>query len=335
MKIQTASPVAWPSSAAGNGAFPPTNPYVCFFASLRRHPHLRSWLAAYTAIALALKVNPSISRLYCTLAFLTSTILLLTWRGAFHSLVRDGAIARELRQKAVFIGWNSECTRALVRIQQGRGHPTEIIGIIAPPDGQFQCPPPADIPVLGNYNHRRQLMRDSGADILLAVDGAISRDEMVHLSEVCGRDLIDFKLIPSCFQVLPSNLQLENINGKPVLGIGPALAHGLAKAGEDTAARRRLAATSTGLALLLVLAAMGALAAILLTIPYPVLLGEQFAGKEDMLRPALWLGTAMLGLLLLLNLTDRLREGCLETHANNIWGAVGNVLAAAAVGLGV
>ena len=119
------------------------------------------------------------------------------------------------------------------------------------------------------------------------------------------------------------------------IGIGPALAHGLAKAGDDTAARRRLATTSTGLALLLALAAMGALAAILLTIPYPVLLGWQYAGKEAMLRPALWLGTVMLGLLLLLNLTDRLREGCLETHANNIWGAVGNVLAAAAVGFGV
>lgn len=119
------------------------------------------------------------------------------------------------------------------------------------------------------------------------------------------------------------------------IGIGPALAHGIAKAGEDSAARRRLAATSAGLALLLALAAMGVLAAVLLTIPYPVLLGDQYAGREDVLRPALWLGTLMLGLLLFLNLTDRLREGCLETHTNNVWGAVGNVLAAAAVGLGV
>ena len=179
-----------------------------------------AWLAAYTAIALALKVDPSISRLYCALAFLTSTILLLTWRGAFHAIVRGGAVARELRQKAVFIGWNAECARALERIQEGRGHPTEIVGIITPPSGVFASAPPADVPVLGHYNQRRRLMRDSGADIVLAVDGAVSRDEMVHLSEVCGRDLIDFKLVPSCFQVLLSNLQLENINGMPVLGVG-------------------------------------------------------------------------------------------------------------------
>ena len=119
------------------------------------------------------------------------------------------------------------------------------------------------------------------------------------------------------------------------IGIGPALAHGLAKAGDDTTARRRLAATATGLAVLLALAATLLLAVVLLAVPYPALLGEQYAGKEPMLRPALWLGTVMLGLLLLLNLTDRLREGCLETHANNIWGAFGNVLAATAVGLGV
>lgn len=179
-----------------------------------------AWLAAYTAIALALKVNPSISRLYCVLAFLTTTVLLLTWRGVFHAIVRSGSIARELRQKAVFIGWNSECARALERIAEGRGHPTEIVGIISPPAGEFDMPPPDGIPVLGHYHQRRRLMRDSGADIVLAVDGAVSRDEMVHLSEICGRDLIDFKLVPSCFQVLVSNLQLENINGMPVLGVG-------------------------------------------------------------------------------------------------------------------
>lgn len=119
------------------------------------------------------------------------------------------------------------------------------------------------------------------------------------------------------------------------IGIGPALAHGLANAGEHTATRRRLASTATGLALLLALAATVLLAIILLTVPYSTLLGDQYAGKEAALRPALWLGTAMLGLILLLNLTDRLREGCLETHTNNIWGAIGNVCSATAVGFGV
>jgi O-antigen/teichoic acid export membrane protein len=54
-----------------------------------------------------------------------------------------------------------------------------------------------------------------------------------------------------------------------------------------------------------------------------------------MLRPALWTGLGLFLLLFVLNLTDRMREGLLEASANNVWGAAGNLVAAAAVGIGV
>jgi exopolysaccharide biosynthesis polyprenyl glycosylphosphotransferase len=38
--------------------------------------------------------------------------------------------------------------------------------------------------------------------------------------EVCGREFVDFKLVPNCFQVLLSGLRLESVNGMPVLGVG-------------------------------------------------------------------------------------------------------------------
>ena len=54
----------------------------------------------------------------------------------------------------------------------------------------------------------------------MVVDGTLERHQMLELAETCGREFIDFKLIPSCFQILVSNLQLESIHGMPVLGIG-------------------------------------------------------------------------------------------------------------------
>jgi O-antigen/teichoic acid export membrane protein len=121
------------------------------------------------------------------------------------------------------------------------------------------------------------------------------------------------------------------------VGIGPALAHGLSKAkaeGREDDARELSSSAfflSGGLALLAGLI----LAAVLLAVPLPVIFGNEFAGKEGMLRPALWTGLALFLLLFLFNLTDRTREGLLETAANNLWGAAGNVLAAIVVGIGV
>ena len=121
------------------------------------------------------------------------------------------------------------------------------------------------------------------------------------------------------------------------VGIGPALAHGLSKAkahGHEEDARQLSSSAfflSGGLALI----AGAILAAVLLAVPLPAIFGNEFAGKEAMLRPALWTGLALFLLLFIFNLTDRTREGLLEASANNLWGAAGNVLAAAAVGIGV
>lgn len=121
------------------------------------------------------------------------------------------------------------------------------------------------------------------------------------------------------------------------IGIGPALAHGLSEAGAkgDTERQRQLASTSFFLIAGLASAAALILAAVLWTVPIPVLFGEKFVGFEASMRPALWLGLGLFMLMILLNVTERVREGLLEVSHTNTWGAAGNVLAAAAVGVGV
>lgn len=121
------------------------------------------------------------------------------------------------------------------------------------------------------------------------------------------------------------------------IGIGPALAHGLssAKARNDEGRVRSLASSAfvlvAGLAVLIGVI----LSAVLLATPLTWIFGDGYSGKLDVLRPALWTGLGLLILLFVLNLTDRMREGLLEASANNTWGALGNVIAAVAVGVGI
>ena len=121
------------------------------------------------------------------------------------------------------------------------------------------------------------------------------------------------------------------------VGVGPALTHGLtrARAANDETKQRELGSSAfflmTGIALLAGLL----LAAVLVFVPLPAIYGPEFAGKENVLRPALWVGLGLFLLIFVLNLTERVREGHLEVASNNLWGAAGNVLAALFVGVGV
>ncbi len=178
------------------------------------------WGASFLALALALKIDPPISRLYCAIGTVTSMSGLLAWRWVLYCMLRRDGSADKLRQRAVFIGWNEECAGAVRRFGQGRANQIRIVGAISPPRDSYECMPPNEVAALGEYDEHRRILRESGADIVMVVDGTLDRREMLALAETCGREFIDFKLVPSCFQILISSLRLESIHGMPVLGIG-------------------------------------------------------------------------------------------------------------------
>jgi exopolysaccharide biosynthesis polyprenyl glycosylphosphotransferase len=178
------------------------------------------WGGCFLALTLVLKIEPAISRLYCAIGCATAMIGLLSWRWLLYCVLRREPIAATLRQKAVFVGWNGECDRALKRFGNGRANQITVAGVIAPPRMAFETQPPDQVLVLGSYQALRPLLRTSGADVVMVVDGVLDRHQMLELAETCGREFIDFKLIPSCFQILVSTLQLESFHGMPLLGIG-------------------------------------------------------------------------------------------------------------------
>jgi exopolysaccharide biosynthesis polyprenyl glycosylphosphotransferase len=183
------------------------------------------WLVAFLGVALVLKLDPAISRAYCVLGSATAMGLLCGWRWFLYCVLRRESFAQALRQKAVFVGWNEECGRAVERFSEGRSHQITVHGVIVPPNGRLESLPSPDLPVLGSYSDFRDIVRNSGADLIMAVDGCMERHEMLLLAETCGKEFVDFKLVPSCFQILVSGLQLENFHGMPVLGIGKLPLH--------------------------------------------------------------------------------------------------------------
>jgi exopolysaccharide biosynthesis polyprenyl glycosylphosphotransferase len=183
------------------------------------------WLVGFMGLTLILKIDPAISRVYCVIGAMIAVALLCSWRWFLYCVLRRESFATALRQKAIFVGWNEECSRAVERFSEGRAHRIKVHGVVLPPGAKLDAQPPADVPVLGGYHSFREIARNSGADLIMAVDGCMERHEMLLLAETCGKEFVDFKLVPSCFQILVSGLQIENFHGMPVLGVGKLPLH--------------------------------------------------------------------------------------------------------------
>lgn len=182
-------------------------------------------------------------------------------------------------------------------------------------------------------------------------DHAEHRSRSIRLAVItsfvskAGTILLQLLSIPIAIRVLGRgefglyttvNLTLSTISLLQV-GVGPALTHGLAGAiaSGDDAKQRELGSSAFFLMAGIALTAGILLAAVLLLVPVSTLYGPEYAGRESVLRPALWVGLGLFLLIFVLNLTERVREGHLEVASNNLWGAAGNLVAAVAVGVGV
>jgi len=55
--------------------------------------------------------------------------------------------------------------------------------------------------------------------MVILTDVNCVKGEIVSLANLCEKAMIQFKIIPSFFQILVSGLHLETVSGVPVLGV--------------------------------------------------------------------------------------------------------------------
>lgn len=176
------------------------------------------WFAAYLSFSLAVKFQPSISRLYAILSLVSTLATLLVWRTIFHRILRSEVFARVLRQNIVFVGWSNEVAGLADAIESDSSHPYRIAGaVISGPD--YKLPPPPGVPRLGTEDNLANLIREGVADIVVVGDLEIGSERILNLANLCEREMVQFKIIPNYFQILVSGLQLETISGVPIMGV--------------------------------------------------------------------------------------------------------------------
>lgn len=177
------------------------------------------WTTGFLAITLALKLQPSISRVYVMLNGATALLLVLGWRSVFMSCLRAPGRIEALQQRTLFVGWNDEAVALWKTMKRDQACAFDIMGWVRTESAAESRPTDGGVPCLGDLSEVERLITTHAVDMVVVADLHGPREQMIALANLCEREMIQFKVIPSYFRVFVSGLTLETIAGTPVLGV--------------------------------------------------------------------------------------------------------------------
>ncbi len=175
------------------------------------------WAMGFLGFALIFKFQPTISRIFVAIATLLVPGSLLGWRAIFHGFLLRSAAAESLRQRILFVGWNEEAERLTGAFTHDPGSAYEVVGCVNSMRARFQRKP--KVRVLGAFAELTSVIERESVDMVVLTDVNGVKGDIVGLANTCEREMVQFKVIPSYFQILVSGLHLETVGGIPVLGV--------------------------------------------------------------------------------------------------------------------
>src|SRR5205814_5879493 len=164
------------------------------------------WLCAFMSLNLVLKFQPTISRIYIFSSYISYLSAIVLWRWLFHQLLSNESINRALRQRVLFVGWTEEANRLNSLVCKDPSHLYEVIGWIPAPLSRRNLAVSPEVPELGDCSELPNLLKRHHIDMVVLADVGLVFEEIVGLSNLCEKELVQFKIIPSYFQILVSGL---------------------------------------------------------------------------------------------------------------------------------
>ncbi len=177
------------------------------------------WTAGFLLVALAFQISTPISRIYMALNGVITLTLLLAWRAYFNVRLRHPSRMVMLQQRTIIVGSGEDALDLQRQFDENPEHAFKIVGWVESEDAAPPARPAIGAPCLGKVNDLERIVATQPADMVILTDLSGPRDRAVQIANLCEREMVQFKIIPSCFRVFISGLHLETVGGTPILGV--------------------------------------------------------------------------------------------------------------------
>ncbi|HVU16757.1 MAG TPA: sugar transferase [Candidatus Didemnitutus sp.] len=174
------------------------------------------WLVAYLAFSLVIKFDPPISRLFVVLAAIVALLAMWIWRELFYFVLTRPAVLPLVQRRVAILGWNGDAAELAAELHERRAHPYRVVGVVTLPGA---APLPAGQQSLGDFEALADVLAREYIDVLIAATLDLPRADLQRATELCENAYVEWKVIPSAFQIFVSGLTLQSIGSIPVLGV--------------------------------------------------------------------------------------------------------------------
>ena len=178
------------------------------------------WGVLLALVSLGLKVDPAISRLFILFSTLTLTGLLPLWRFAYtRRFIAQSSCRAWVQRQVLIVGWNSQVPSLLQRAEDTRLlYPLKVVGIVGD-IGATELPEEIQQYSVTNdiKTELEILLQTQHYDEVILAEGSVDGDDSFKVQQICGRELIDFALLPATISSLAGCLSLESVQGVPLL----------------------------------------------------------------------------------------------------------------------
>ena len=176
------------------------------------------WTLGFLLVTLTLEFYPPISRVYTFLVGGCTLITVLAWRSTLETFfLHRPATLDSLRQRTILVGWNEEAARLCENFSRDPLSAYNVIGWVR--TGADNTATLPTVPCLGDAYDMEQVLARHNTDMIIAADLNGPREQLMEVANICERELISFKMIPSCFPIFVSGLHLETMAGTPMIGV--------------------------------------------------------------------------------------------------------------------
>ncbi len=176
-------------------------------------------LVLATALAFAIRTEVPFSRTVAALSFFTVTILVIIERNVLFQLERHWAKYQAEKRNVLVLGAGPMAVRLRHALEGEPRLRSRIVGFL-PLGGE--TPDPALPPALvrgGLAELTGLLQRERIAEVILANPSELSHPDMVGVMVECEKALADFMMVPDLFRMLTSRMNMQTVEGIPLLGI--------------------------------------------------------------------------------------------------------------------
>src|SRR3981081_3886519 len=150
------------------------------------------------------------------MAWAITPSIVVIWRSVFQLLLIRTSALSALRQRVCLVGWNTHYAHLARNFIHSPSSGYQVMGYI---HGHADERTEISVPCLGAIEEAERLISSVAIDILILADLDYDRERIFELADACEREMVEFKVVPSYFQILVSGLHLETISGIPVLGV--------------------------------------------------------------------------------------------------------------------